>query len=240
MVGATDCRRCGEPLSGEYCAACGQRRSEPLRLPRLWRETLTKLVELDLRYPRTMVAMISRPGFIIREYLEGNRATWFNPAKFVFINASIYLLILSFVLPPEDLVLGVMPDADRTTTLFAFGLIIYIAYFYTLVAAVAARWLFRTDLASVAESYVLMLYTYGAGILVNGLVTVLDVHLHLFEQNQTRVVMLIYICYVFLRFSSERWWITLPKAVIVYLVYSVTALSMVRGIVEIYLRARGI
>jgi Protein of unknown function (DUF3667) len=231
MPDTIECRRCGARFEADYCGSCGQRRTQPLFFGRLWQESVAKLLEFDLRYPRTLVGMVLRPGYVIGEYIAGNRDSWMNPAKFVFINASIYLLVLTIVVPPEKLVLGVMPEASREVTLFAFGLIIYIAYVYMLVAAVVARWLFRSTFRSVAEAYVCMLYTYGAGILINAGLQVVFL-----EQNTTRVFMLLFISYVFVRLTDEPLWKSLPKAVIVYLVYTVTALSMVRGLVELYLR----
>ena len=83
---SSHCQNCGEPLTGPFCAACGQRdEARILPLKHLLHEVFHEIVHLDARFFRTLLALV-RPGALTREYLEGRRARWFPPFR-------LYLLV---------------------------------------------------------------------------------------------------------------------------------------------------
>ncbi|MBT8130971.1 MAG: DUF3667 domain-containing protein, partial [Gammaproteobacteria bacterium] len=69
------CQNCRAPLTGQYCAKCGQRSQR--RVVSLWvllRELTGDLFEIDSRLWRTVIPLFIRPGHLTRDYLEGRRA----------------------------------------------------------------------------------------------------------------------------------------------------------------------
>lgn len=76
------CRNCEAPVSGNYCAACGQRNVDYRRpLVALLRELFAEMLELDGRLRRTLIPFLLRPGFLSREYREGRRVRFTSPLR---------------------------------------------------------------------------------------------------------------------------------------------------------------
>lgn len=75
------CLNCGAPLTGRYCAECGQKdehRILPLR--HLLHEVFHDLAHLDARFLKSLW-MLAKPGALTLEYLAGRRARWFPPFR---------------------------------------------------------------------------------------------------------------------------------------------------------------
>ncbi|GJM08881.1 MAG: hypothetical protein DHS20C11_11570 [Lysobacteraceae bacterium] len=193
-----------------------------MTIARLWQENIGKLLELDLRYPRTAYQMMRRPGWLIREYLEGNRDSWFNPGKFVFLNATFYALVLTFAVPSDRLAAGFSQESTREVIIFAMGVVAYTAFIYLFVAAIVARWLLRPVISTVAEAYVALLYIYGQGLLILSIIGLVYWHIAL-----TRVAMLIYITWVVYQLAAAPRWSAILKGIVIYLSYTLAAMASV-------------
>ena len=86
------CLNCEAPLSGAYCAACGQRAlSSQVSLGEILREVLSETFELDGRVPRTLSPFVFRPGYLTREYIAGRRARYSSPFR-LFLAATLLWL----------------------------------------------------------------------------------------------------------------------------------------------------
>jgi hypothetical protein len=100
-----NCANCGEVLTGQHCAHCGQHaRVRVLSLWGLLRDVTGDLLNWDARLWRTLRPLALRPGFLTREYLVGRRLAYTPPFRMYLI-----LSLLVFVLAPldGDVVLGV-------------------------------------------------------------------------------------------------------------------------------------
>lgn len=88
------CRNCGCPEIQRFCPRCGQE-DTPSALPvrQILAEFLADLLQFDAKIWITLRALIARPGFLTREYLDGRRVRYLSPLK-------LYLAIgfLSFLL----------------------------------------------------------------------------------------------------------------------------------------------
>src|SRR5579862_5007507 len=77
------CTNCGTPLTGKYCSGCGQRHHE-LPVHHFWHfvgEAFEDLTHADSRLWQTLIALLFRPGFLTREFLEGRRARYLPPVR---------------------------------------------------------------------------------------------------------------------------------------------------------------
>lgn len=112
-VSVPACRNCGATVSGEYCAACGQ--ETRLRLPTarvFLREATGRYVSLDGRLWRTLAALLFRPGFLTREYLEGRRRRYVRPARlFLMLSLAVFAAIRLFGSAPVLFVFDEVPGA---------------------------------------------------------------------------------------------------------------------------------
>jgi hypothetical protein len=90
------CANCGARLTGKYCSACGQRHHDhPVH--DFWHftsETLEDLTHADSRLWQTLTALLFRPGFLTREFLEDRRARYLPPVRLYLVVSVIFFVIV--------------------------------------------------------------------------------------------------------------------------------------------------
>ncbi|MDA1081759.1 MAG: DUF3667 domain-containing protein [Gemmatimonadetes bacterium] len=88
------CLNCSAPLRGEYCAQCGQRKTN--RNPTLREfigETFREMFEWDGKIPATLRALLAHPGLLTEDFLAGRRARWISPLRVYLICSVAYFLV---------------------------------------------------------------------------------------------------------------------------------------------------
>lgn len=99
------CLNCGTKLIDDFCHHCGQK-----DIPK--RQTLGELLvnfissfwSYEGKFLRTAKYLITRPGFLAKEYNAGRRETYYHPARmYVFISFIFFLIFFS------------LPDADKSS-----------------------------------------------------------------------------------------------------------------------------
>jgi Protein of unknown function (DUF3667) len=162
-ISPSDCPRCGTTREGAYCSACGQPRTQPLGLQRILLDAFGQVADLDFRWVRTARDLTLRPGRMLRHYFAGDRTTWGNPIRYLFINVTVYVAVLQLMLQFQPFGLGLQGLDQVPITLFtaATAILAYISWLYLLVTAAAQRWLFRSAGLTFAEHYTGMLFLYG-------------------------------------------------------------------------------
>ena len=90
----TRCRNCGTLAPEAFCPVCGQETRVELPSARAFvKEAAGRYVAIDGRLWRTLGALLFRPGFLTREYLEGRRRRYVRPAR-LFLVLSIAMFAL--------------------------------------------------------------------------------------------------------------------------------------------------
>jgi hypothetical protein len=98
-----DCLNCGSQLRGQYCAACGQRsRSRLISLWELISDAFGDLFEIDSRLWQTLIPLLTRPGSLTHDYLQGRRARYMPPFR-MYLVLSLLFFVVAFFDPREDL-----------------------------------------------------------------------------------------------------------------------------------------
>jgi hypothetical protein len=88
------CANCGDTLDGRYCGQCGQARfvDADRRFGHLVKLVLLDMFSWDGRWPRSLWALLARPGVLARSYLSGQRQRYLSPiALFLLINVVYFL-----------------------------------------------------------------------------------------------------------------------------------------------------
>jgi|SRR6185437_16717376 len=88
------CANCGAPVTRHYCAECGQRVEHSLHS--LWHfigEVTEDLTHADSRVWRTMAALLLKPGFLTREFLDGRRVSYLPPLRLYLVLSVLYFLV---------------------------------------------------------------------------------------------------------------------------------------------------
>ncbi len=95
----TECANCGHPLdiSDRFCPSCSQANSnKKLTLGDFFNEFFASLISYDSKLLKTLSALLTKPGKITRDYIEGKRVSYTNPFRFLLSLAIIYFLALNF------------------------------------------------------------------------------------------------------------------------------------------------
>ncbi|MBI4913205.1 MAG: DUF3667 domain-containing protein [Acidobacteria bacterium] len=98
LNGPARCPNCEAPLSGPYCASCGQKDEHRiLPLKHLLHEVFHDIAHLDARFLRTLGRLMV-PGALTLEYIQGRRVRWFPPFR-LYLMASLAFFALAALGP---------------------------------------------------------------------------------------------------------------------------------------------
>src|SRR5687767_11531382 len=89
------CANCGAELSGEYCAACGQRHEPHIHsVAHFAGEAFESISHADSRLWRTLWYLFSRPGFLTREFFAGRRVAYLPPFRLYLVLSVLFFSTL--------------------------------------------------------------------------------------------------------------------------------------------------
>jgi hypothetical protein len=89
------CRNCGDATPGAYCPACGQPRATRLvSLRRIMADAVEDHLSLNAATPRTLGVLLTRPGGLTAEYLQGRIVRYLPPLRLYIIASFVFFLTL--------------------------------------------------------------------------------------------------------------------------------------------------
>ncbi|MBX6419704.1 MAG: DUF3667 domain-containing protein [Nevskia sp.] len=95
------CADCGAPVTGHYCANCGQETHiETPTVRHFLREFVDQYIALEGKLGRTLRVLLTQPGQLTLDYLEGRRQRYVRPLK---LYLTISLLFFGAI--------GLLPDS---------------------------------------------------------------------------------------------------------------------------------
>jgi len=84
-------------MGDKFCANCSQANStKKLTLKDFFDEFFSSLISYDSKLLRTLGSLLIRPGRITRNYINGKRASYTNPFRFLLSLAIVYFLMVNF------------------------------------------------------------------------------------------------------------------------------------------------
>lgn len=107
----TACLNCGEAVMGRYCHNCGQTSGAHNRS--LWlfvQEFFEEFFRLDSKFLRSIVPLLTKPGFLTQEWVAGRRAKYITPLKLYVTLSAVCFLAISLV--PNSSVIHVNTGKD--------------------------------------------------------------------------------------------------------------------------------
>lgn len=88
------CLNCGHSVYEKYCPNCGQKGDiHRINWHYLWHDIPHSIFHLDKGFFRTALDLVKKPGEMIRDFLDGKRATYFRPLMYLIITGSFAGLI---------------------------------------------------------------------------------------------------------------------------------------------------
>lgn len=117
------CENCHAPLSGKYCSACGQRHFDhPVHhFGHFASEVFEDLTHADSRLWRTLIALLFRPGFLTREFLDGRRVRYLPPVRLYLVLSVVFFLIAAVTPNAATVERPVLVQKGSTVVLTPFG-----------------------------------------------------------------------------------------------------------------------
>ena len=113
-VSTENCLNCGEVLTGQHCAHCGQ--PAKVRVLSLWgltRDVIGDLLDADSRVWRTLWPLAFRPGLLTQEFLRGRRMSYTPPFRMYLVLSLVFFVLASFSDPGSDVALQLDEDGQN-------------------------------------------------------------------------------------------------------------------------------
>jgi hypothetical protein len=105
----TSCANCGAELRGPYCSACGQKATNlNLTLHDFLHDVTHELLHVDSKIVQSVRLLLTRPGFLTREWMAGRRARYVSPIR-LYLIFSVMFFATAALAPPRIVV-----RVDRT------------------------------------------------------------------------------------------------------------------------------
>lgn len=96
------CADCGAPVSGNYCALCGQEtKIETPTVRHFLQEFIDQYIALEGKLGRTLRVLATKPGQLTLDYIEGRRQRYVRPLK-LYLSISVVFFTLLGVLPDRS------------------------------------------------------------------------------------------------------------------------------------------
>jgi Protein of unknown function (DUF3667) len=154
------CSSCGALLTGEFCAACGQRRlAGRLTLGSLALDVVRRVYRFDQAFAVTLWRLLRAPGRLVADYLAGRRARYLDPIQYL-----ISCVFMQFLV--TLLTRWLAPSLNRVSALSWLWLgelngVLAIKVLNIFWMGTLWRLMFRSRGYNLAEIYVFAMYAFG-------------------------------------------------------------------------------
>jgi hypothetical protein len=110
------CLNCNAALHGRYCQVCGQENIEPKEsVWHLVNHFFQDVTHFDGKFFSTVKLLLTKPGFLSREYMIGRRVSYLNPIRmYVFTSAIFFLIFFSISTKDQFFHVNAAPPPSST------------------------------------------------------------------------------------------------------------------------------
>jgi hypothetical protein len=92
------CLNCGDPTVGFFCPTCGQKKVDVrVSLRRMLGEAMEDELFLNVALPRTLGALLFRPGHLTAEYVQGRIARYIPPFRLYLVSSLLFFILLPWL-----------------------------------------------------------------------------------------------------------------------------------------------
>jgi hypothetical protein len=99
----SSCENCHHPIDGPFCGQCGQQVESTLKY--FWvviMHLLDDIFSFDSRASRTILPLVTRPGFLTNEYIAGKRVHYVPPLRLYLFISIVFFITLNFLVSLEN------------------------------------------------------------------------------------------------------------------------------------------
>ena len=164
-----ECLNCGASLTTDFCGNCGQKKAQRISISLLLKIMQQGIIEFKSPFLVTFLGLFTNPGRVYREYLDGRRATYFNPIRYSFWLITIALFVAAYF---QTSIINLDTFIKETNTksipVSALELedilsssVIYITFIHAFVCALFLKLFFRKEKYSISEWYIPCLLNFS-------------------------------------------------------------------------------
>jgi hypothetical protein len=214
FVDKTYCLNCNSPLSTAFCGHCGQPKAQRISFSLLLKIMQRGIIEFKSPLIVTFLGLFINPGKVYREYLDGRRATYFNPIRYSFWVLTFSMFITAYLdMPIYEL--GMFDIEDEKYIFELLGVVksftLYLTFFLALVSAACLKIMFRRDKYSISELYIPCLLNISHVFLVAVVLILLGYYTTTYGEIFYAVFSLIYFVWGISHLFQQRTWWTYVK-----------------------------
>lgn len=94
------CKNCRKTFQGNFCPDCGQTQNTPrFTIRNAFQNILSGFFNIDNGFSRNLLEFLYRPGYMIRDYIDGKRVHYFKPFQSLFVLAALYIMFVQLIDP---------------------------------------------------------------------------------------------------------------------------------------------
>ncbi len=169
------CKNCAKEFKGKYCPRCSQKATISRITTRdLFQDVLKKYLPFDKGFLYTAWHVITRPGLMVRDYLDGKRVDYTKPLSFLvlLIAASIIFLPQAEFQQKMQAGMSISNPSAKTAMMEEISQWVY-THLTVIIAgmlpftALSSKWLHRKHDVNYAEHLVLNVYLMAGCTLVS-------------------------------------------------------------------------
>lgn len=243
------CRNCGVALSGVFCHDCGQKHLEGrLNTTTMVVQLFEALTESNSTIWQTLRKLTRNPGKVALQYIEGGRAQYLNPIRFLLVTFTIYFGLMVITGAQVDIAnrmdIGLSEseiDADTRTFLAYLTRVIasqmdVVVFFAIPLLAFLIRWQYYRSGRNYAETFSFVCFVFGLGYLYASLVVPIQFLADMNSATPKNIITGILFLMGARTFFKMGWPMTLLSGAITAQLYflTITGVSMAIAIAEIH------
>lgn len=244
------CLNCHAALHGAFCHECGQKHAAGrLSTKALFSQLIEALTDSDGTIWQTLRKLARNPGKVAIDYIEGGRAQFLNPVRFLIAAFTIYFGLMVMTGAQIDIANRVnivqangQLSADAQTFLTYLKGVIgsqmdIVIFFAIPLIAFLMRWQYCRAQRNYAETFTFICFVFGLGYLYASVLVPIQV---LFDLNSTipkNIITSVLFTYGARTFFNMNWFTTLISSAATGLAYfaAITGVSVGITLAEIYI-----
>ncbi len=107
------CMNCGTTFHGKFCPCCGQRGDTGrLTIKGGVENMLGVMASTDKGLLHTLLELVIRPGYMMRDYVRGHRVEYVRPIQLIFLLATVYLTVHYALYQHGEEVMNLITDKE--------------------------------------------------------------------------------------------------------------------------------
>lgn len=238
-----ECLSCHTQVYGNYCPNCGQSvREHKIEWKQLFVSMFGDAINLEENSFSTIFELFTRPGKMLREYLDGKRSSYENPVKLWLLLSAIYTII-QYYFPDPYMFVSDGSSFENFFAVFAQNDVIWKTVILLFVQFYPTYWCFRRIKGesikySKPEIFTVLMYALSIDFVINIVLTPLE---SMFPDSGWTsflgfllgCIRIGYLLFLLKQFFELSWWNTLIRYIgsyILMIVFAMVSFLFLAGI----------